>query len=125
MTPMARSRAKWRKAGFFVDSAESIIRVPGSFSRRNDLFGFCDLVAVGPGGVVLIQTTSASNMAARVRKLRTEHTGTGTFATPIREIARCFLDAGVRIVVEGWRQDRATRRWVCRERWITEADLRA
>lgn len=36
---------------------------------RQDLFGFVDVVAVGPDGTLAIQATSASNVAARVRKI--------------------------------------------------------
>ena len=36
---------------------------------RQDLFGFIDVLAVGPRGVLAVQTTSAANVAARVRKI--------------------------------------------------------
>lgn len=38
---------------------------------RQDLFGFIDLIAVSPSGVVLYaQVTSASNMSARIKKIK-------------------------------------------------------
>ena len=57
---------------------------------RQDLFGFVDVLAVGPSGVLAVQTTSAGNVAARVRKIA-EHPNTA----PVRE-------AGVAISVHGW-----------------------
>jgi hypothetical protein len=36
---------------------------------RNDLFGFIDVVAVGPAGTLAVQATSAANVSARVKKI--------------------------------------------------------
>lgn len=36
---------------------------------RQDLFGFVDVLAVGPAGVLAVQTTSAAHVAERVRKI--------------------------------------------------------
>lgn len=36
---------------------------------RNDLFGFVDVLAVRGGETLAVQTTSASNVAARIRKI--------------------------------------------------------
>lgn len=57
---------------------------------RQDLFGMCDLLAIGNGETVCVQTTSGSNVAARVRKL--------TEAEALPEMLR----SGWRVVVEGW-----------------------
>ena len=60
--------------------------------RRVDLFGAWDIAAVGNGEFLLVQTTSGSNVGARVKKIAdNEYTG------PLR-------DAGVRLEVHGWRQ---------------------
>lgn len=37
-----------------------------------DLWGFCDLLAVSPDGTLAVQATSASNVASRVAKLTEE-----------------------------------------------------
>ena len=62
--------------------------------RRNDLFGFGDLLAVGNGSIVLIQVTSGSNTAARITKIKTE----------CRDNAIAWLQAGGLIEIHGWRQ---------------------
>jgi hypothetical protein len=36
---------------------------------RQDLFGFIDVIAVGPDGVLCVQATSGDNVASRVRKI--------------------------------------------------------
>lgn len=65
---------------------------------RQDLFGFVDVLAVGPAGVLAVQTTSATNVAARVRKIG-EHDNVAT----VRE-------AGIAIRVHGWAK--RSGRWV-------------
>ena len=67
---------------------------------RHDLFGFVDLLAVGPKGVLAVQTTTSDNVAARVRKIA-EHPNIAA----VRE-------AGIAVHVHGWR--RAGRAWALR-----------
>ena len=59
---------------------------------RQDLFGFIDVLAVGPHGVLAVQTTSAANVAPRIRKIA-EHPNVGH-----------VRDAGIAIHVHGWRK---------------------
>lgn len=117
------SRRKWREAGFqppagYIAAAESIMRGGGRV-RRKDLFGFADLVCVRPGEIVFLQVTSWSNVSARVNKIARETEGSGQWAMPMSEIAKSLMSCcGVRIVVEGWKQD-ANLRWISREVEIT------
>lgn len=59
---------------------------------RQDLYGFIDVLAVGPRGVLAVQTTSADNVASRIRKIA-EHPNVGH-----------VRDAGIAIRVHGWRK---------------------
>jgi hypothetical protein len=65
--------------------------VPGANIRR-DLFDLVDVLAVGPRGTLAVQTTSATNVSARIRKIA-DHPNTPA----IRE-------AGWMIHVHGWRK---------------------
>lgn len=69
---------------------------------RQDLFGFIDIIAIRPGETLAVQTTSRSNMAARVRKIA-DHANVAA----VRE-------AGWRIEVHGWAQKKPRARWECR-----------
>ena len=71
MTPTARTLAWLRAQGATADVVER--RIPHSFVTK-DLFGFLDILALEPGkaGVLGVQTTSNSNMAARVKKINGE-----------------------------------------------------
>jgi hypothetical protein len=121
------TRRKWRDLGYYVELTESMNRVPGGLVRRSDLFGFADMLAVKLDAPtepwIWIQVTSWGNVPARVRKVREETRGSGQWEVPLRDLAAAVLACGDKILVEGWRQDKKSRRWGCRERWITEEDL--
>ena len=73
-----------------------------SFTRtRHDLFNFIDVLCLGDGEVIGVQTTSYSNMSARVKKIR-EH-----------ENFKFVSDAGIRVLVQGWHK--VNNRWRVRE----------
>jgi hypothetical protein len=119
----AKSRDKWRKAGYHVENGESY----NAHSRRKeDLYGFADLVAVKVGvrtaPWVYIQSTSWGHVPTRLKKIQTETTGRGQWRIEIRKIARAILLRGDRIVVEGWRLNKSNR-YECRERELTLEDL--
>lgn len=72
-----------------------------AYGRLHDMFGFGDILALRKDERLLVQTTSYSNVPARVKKI-TEHENLG--------IVR---DAGFRIIVHGWRVKNKV--WICRE----------
>lgn len=69
--------------------------------RRNDFAGFLDILCLGEGEVVGVQTTSYSNMSARAKKIR-EH-----------ENLEVVRKAGIRILVHGW--VKKNNRWEVKE----------
>lgn len=73
----------------------AIVERWNSFAKiRQDLFGFLDLLCVADGkGVVGVQTTSATNMSARRKKIR-EH---------VNYLA--VEGAGIKIELHGWYQE--------------------
>lgn len=97
-----------------------------SFSKkRNDLMGFCDILCLGmdaevptksfyPFVAIAVQTTSGSNVSARVKKIMAEPR------------AKLWVKAGNLIEVHGWRKagPRGKRKtWQCRIEKISLADL--
>lgn len=99
MSPTQRSLAVLRERYPLVQVVERYIP---QARKRIDLYGIADILCVSESEVVAVQTTSASNMAARVSKL------TESLALPI------LRKAGVRILVHGWRKN-AKGRWTLRE----------
>jgi hypothetical protein len=65
---------------------------------RQDLFGFIDVLAVGPQGVLGVQTTSYTNVSSRLSKI-IEH-----------ENLPAIREAGIAVRVHGWRK--VGGRWV-------------
>jgi hypothetical protein len=100
-TPTQRTRDWLKRRGI----TSQIVERWNAFAKvRQDLFGFCDIVALG-GRIVAIQVTSGSNVAARIEKI---------YDTPA---ARDWLKAGGQIEVHGWRKagDRGKRKlWALR-----------
>jgi carbonic anhydrase len=98
VTLTARSRKLLDAQGYTTANVEHY----STFTRRrHDLFGFVDILAIRKGETLAVQTTSASNVSARVRKIA-DH-----------ENVAAVRDAGWRIVVHGWRK--VGNRWQVRE----------
>lgn len=88
-SPTARSLRYLRKNGYVAQVVERW----NPYARvRIDLFGFIDLVAIdaGKGQIIGIQTTSQSNISARIKKILS-----------IPE-AKIWLQSGGKIHVHGW-----------------------
>lgn len=100
VTPTQRSKRHLETAGYTVAIVE---RWNPHAGIRQDLFGFIDLLAIKAGETIAVQTTSSSNVAARVTKI-----ADSPYVGVVRE-------AGWRIVVQGWRKSKATGRWEVRE----------
>jgi hypothetical protein len=97
-SPTQLSLAKLREEGYTV----AIVEHWNAFARiRQDLFGFIDLLALKGKEVLAVQTTTATNMSARVKKIG-DHENVGF----VRE-------AGWTIHVHGWHQD-DKKKWHCK-----------
>lgn len=97
MSPTQRSKAQMEDRGYLV----AIVEYWHAFARqRRDLFGCFDLLGVSEEGTLAVQTTSASNVSARVRKLADS------------EAVAAARKAGWRLEVHGWRK--VGRGWTCR-----------
>jgi hypothetical protein len=97
-SPTQLSLAKLREEGYIVDVVERWI--PGA-NIRKDLYGFIDIIALKGKETLVVQTTSASNLSARCKKIA-DHENVGA----VRE-------AGWTIHVHGWHQD-DKRKWHCK-----------
>lgn len=98
-SPTTRSLALLRSEGYLAEVVERW--VPGANVRR-DLFGIGDVVALRGSETLLVQTTSASNVPARVTKIADAPT------------TAAVRDAGWRIEVHGWEKRRG--RWTLARR---------
>lgn len=105
-SPTSRSLKMLREQGW---SAGVVERYIAAIKRKQDLFGFADIVAMKPGEVpLLVQATTGANLAARRTKIAEN------------EEAAKALHSGFRIVLHGWTRRKVKRggkavRWECRE----------
>jgi hypothetical protein len=97
-SPTQLSLAKLREEGYTCWITEHW----NNWSKtRQDLFGFIDIIALKGKETLAVQTTSATNMSARCKKIA-DHENVGA----VRE-------AGWTIHVHGWHQDEK-RKWHCK-----------
>lgn len=107
MSPCQRSLAKLRSDGWLCAVVE---RFNPYVKVRQDLFGFIDILAIRGDVSLAVQTTSGSNVSARLDKIN---------ATPA---ALLWLAPSRQIVIHGWSKQgpRGKRKvWTCREIPVT------
>lgn len=91
MNTTQKSVANLRKDGYLCQNVEKY----NSFTkRRNDLFGFIDILCVKENDVLGVQTTSKDNMSSRKKKIL-EH-----------ENYSIVKASGIRIRVHGWKKEK-------------------
>ena len=89
LSPTQRSLAFLREQGYLV----SIVERWNPHARiRQDLWGWCDLLAIRKGEVLAVQVT-ASAVSARIKKIQESET------------IALVRDAGIRVEVHGWRKN--------------------
>jgi hypothetical protein len=113
MSPTQRSLAHVRKQGYALIAVTEhwIPCTPAGFKGpilRKDLYGCVDILCLHEGKVIAIQTTSGSNVSARVTKIKNE------CSKALEQMKLC----GWRILVHGWaKQGKVGKRklWTLRE----------
>lgn len=97
-SPTQRTLKKLRDAGYTCAITEHW----NPFARqRQDLFGFIDILAIKGKDILGIQTTTATNLSTRVKKI-IKHKN-----YPL------LKNAGIKICVHGWRKLKTG--WDCKE----------
>jgi hypothetical protein len=103
-SPTQRTLKKLRDAGYLAEVVERY----NSFTKTHkDLFGFVDVLAVRGDEVLAVQTTSAANASARVKKI-----------CALQSADSWLHSSNRRILVHGWakRGPRGKRKvWSCAE----------
>jgi hypothetical protein len=104
MSPTQRTLAKLRSDGY---SLVEVTERWNTFTKtRRDLFNFIDVLAVKGNEVLAVQTTSGTNVSARIAKIRGLQSSGLWLESPNR-----------RIIVHGWRKTGARGKrkvWTCR-----------
>jgi hypothetical protein len=94
-----RTTLKLREQGYLCENVEKYNYFT---KRKNDLFGFIDVVAISKDETLAVQVTSKSNMSSRIKKISESDN------YPL------VMGAGWRIIVHGWFKNKKNR-WECKE----------
>ena len=98
-SPTQRSLKLMRDRGYLCEVTERW----NPFAKiRQDLFNFVDVLCIKDGETVAVQTTSYSNVSARIKKISELDT------PPIVKMA------GWKIIIQGWHKNKEGK-WVVRE----------
>ncbi len=104
-SPTQLTLAYLRKAGYRPRVVEHWNAHAGI---RQDLYGYVDVLALGHGSVLFVQTTTAHNMTDRWRKITGKAQPADDKALRrtlrMRDDVLAALDAGVSIEVHGWQK---------------------
>jgi hypothetical protein len=93
-SPTVRSLAHLRKTCQLVQVVERW----NSFTKtRHDLFGIIDILAIEDGTTIAVQSTSWTNVSSRIKKIAES------------DALEHIRKAGWRILVRGWRKNKAGR----------------
>ena len=99
-SPTQRTLKHLRDQGY---RAEVVERWNPHARIRQDLFTIIDVLALSETEVVAVQTTSASNMKARINKISEA------------DILPLLLKLEWRVIVHGWKKNTKTNRWELKE----------
>ena len=99
-SPTQRTLKHLRDGGY---RAEVVERWNPHARVRHDLFNIIDVLAVNDSEVVAVQTTSASNMKARINNIGEA------------DILPLLLKLEWRVIVHGWKKNKQTNRWELKE----------
>lgn len=99
-SPTQRTLKHLRDQGY---RAEVVERWNPHARIRQDLFTIIDVLALSETEVVAVQTTSASNMKARINKISEA------------DILPLLLKLEWRVIVHGWKKNAKANRWELKE----------
>jgi len=84
-----------RSRGWVADKVEQFNAYAGKFGQRKDMFGFGDIVAMGEGSIIAIQSCG-QNYAEHDRKITEDE--------KVAPLAFLWLRNGGRLLLVGWRK---------------------
>lgn len=99
-SPTQRTLKHLRDLGY---KAEVVERWNPHARVRHDLFNIIDVLALNETEVVAVQTTTASNMKARIDKIAES------------DILPLLIRLEWRVIVHGWKKNNKSNRWELKE----------
>ncbi|MEW8178599.1 MAG: hypothetical protein AB2754_16070 [Candidatus Thiodiazotropha endolucinida] len=115
----SRSLEYIRSQGWVADKVEQFNQYAGKHGQRKDMFGFGDIVAMGEGSIIAIQSCGQA-FSEHHRKITEDEN--------VAPNALLWIKNGGRLILIGWRKVKLKRggkamRWSPRIREYTEEDF--
>ena len=119
LSPTSRTLEYLRSLGWVVDKVEQFNPHAGKFGQRKDMFGFGDLIAMGEGSIIAVQSCGQAFSAHHKKITEDEY---------VAPNARLWLKNGGRLLLVGWRKVKLKRggkamRWQPRLKEYTLEDF--
>lgn len=117
-SPTQRTLALWQRPSGLtavVEKWNPHVRI------RQDLFGFIDILHVGPDGTYGIQCTSRGGMSARKKKIleaSTKPSKKHPEGIRLADMAKVLLAGGWLLCIEGWDKDPKERGYRWKREWL-------
>jgi len=108
-----------RNQGWVADKVEQFNPYAGKFGHRRDMFGFGDIVAMGEGSIIAIQSCGQA-FSEHLRKITEDE--------KVAENALLWIENGGRLILVGWRKVKLKRggkamRWAPRIKEFDRSDF--
>ena len=119
-TPTMRTLAYFKEQGFDCAIVERFLSFAGKFGQRKDMFGFGDIVCMGNGRILAVQSCGQAF---------SEHDKKITKDDYVAPLALKWLQNGGELTLIGWRKLRVKRggkamKWMPKIKEYTEADFK-
>lgn len=119
ISPTSRTLEYLRSQGWEADKVEQFNPHAGKFGQRKDMFGFGDIVAMGEGSIIAVQSCGSAF---------SEHHRKITEDEKVAPLARRWVENNGRLLLIGWRKVKLKRggkamRWEPRIREYSLADF--
>ncbi len=95
VSPTSRTLNYIREQGWLADKVEQWNPYAGKFGQRSDMFGFGDIVALGEGAIIAIQSCGTSFSEHNKKILEDEL---------VAPNALLWIESGGRLILIGWRK---------------------
>jgi len=95
ISPTSRTLEYIRQQGWLVDKVEQFNPYAGKFGQRKDMFGFADLIALGEGDIIAIQSCGQAFSEHDKKIIEDEE----VYPNVIK-----WLESGGRLLLIGWRK---------------------
>ncbi len=95
ISPTSRTLEYLRQQGWEATVVERFLPYAGKFGQKIDMFGFGDIIAMGEGSIIAVQSCGQSFSAHHKKITEDEY---------VAPLALKWIESGGRLILIGWRK---------------------